>query len=57
MDNLMNVAIILLVGIVILAILVISTPYILLKGAVDNMVDTLKQVKKIYVEGVEELLS
>ena len=57
MDNLMNVAIILLVSIVILAIIVISTPYILLKGAVDNMVDTLKQVKKIYVEGVEELLS
>ena len=40
-----------------MAMLVISTPYVLIRGAIEDLVSVLKQATKAYMEGVEELLS
>ena len=52
-----NYVIVVLLGIVVMAMLVISTPYILIRGAIEDLVSVVRQSTEAYMEGVEELLS
>ena len=52
-----NYVVVILLGIVVLAMMIISTPYLLIRGALETLFTTLKTIVNIYVDGVEELLT
>jgi len=52
-----NYIFVIVLGIIAMAMLVVLTPYILVKGAIINLASVLKQVTEAYLKGVEELLA
>ena len=52
-----NYIFVIVLGIIAMALMVVLTPYILVKGAVCTLVSVLKQATEAYLRGVEELLA